>query len=81
MSDRKGIEHQIVESWQEWDQLDTFTMMFMDCVLLHHVAVMVGSDFAESVVINTEASSVQIYLDENNYVEFELKVSLGDMIK
>lgn len=77
MQQLTGIEKNFVQSWESWDQLDTFSMIFMNCELQPGVARKVGRDFADWVTIDAETSFVQIGWGEDQFAEFELEASLG----
>jgi hypothetical protein len=73
-----GIEMQFLTSWKSWDQLDTASMIFMEVELKQEVADMIGRDVkAEWFTVDTESSFIQVGYGEDDFVEYQLKASLG----
>lgn len=80
MSEAKGIEYQFCSQWMEWDQLDTFTLIFMDVTLLPWVAKLTGFTQADSMVVNCDHNTVTFEADEVQ-MTYKMNVTLGELVE
>lgn len=70
-----GFEMQILESWEDWNDIDIGVFQFTNCILKKNGAKI------PFVTFNLNTSTVQ-FLDNDGYptAEYKLIVSLGDKI-
>lgn len=77
----QGIEFQFCSDWQEWGQLDTFTLLFMDVTPLPWVAELVGATHLDYMEINCDSSLVKFGVTEDNEHVYTMTVGIGEKIK
>lgn len=72
-----GLEVQFVESWEAWDEVETFCLQFYNCPLKPEVAEQVGFDYAAVVVLDANNCVVQFMeTDESEPVGFKFIAKL-----
>lgn len=70
-SKNSGLEFQFVESWEAWDEIETFCLQFYNCPLKQDVAEQVGFGHAAIVILSADDCVVQFMeTDDSEPVEF-----------
>lgn len=72
---KQGLEMQILESWEGWDEVDVFALQFTGVVLKPEIQEKVGFDVAV-VYFDGNTSKVAFYGEDDEFIEFRLKVTV-----
>jgi len=73
----KAIEYNFIESWEDWDTLETMAICLYDCVLLDSIAEKTGFKNASRVNIWADCGKIEFYAeDDKEPVTFSFVASL-----
>lgn len=72
---KQGLEMQILDSWEGWDEVDIFILQFSGVVVKPEIQEKVGFDVS-FVVVDGNSSKVQFYGEGDEFKEFSLKVTV-----
>jgi len=73
----KGIEFQFVESWDAWDEVETFCLQFYKCALKQSLANIVGFPMADIVIVDCEHCVIQVFeTNESEPIEFKFSAQV-----
>lgn len=69
--------------WREWDQLDAFIVLFMDCTLIADVGPYKAGQMFDSITMNYEDGTIQFRKtdSETDYEDFHFSLVLGAKIE
>lgn len=72
----KGLEYQFCESWENWDEVDTFALQFYDAKLRPEIARLVGWDVADVLTVDCSSSTVSFYMADGTEQTYKLSAQL-----
>lgn len=77
MNNLTGLEKFFCSEWSGWDLLDTGVFMFYDPVLHDHIKAEIGHDVVSYIVVDTAQCFVQFYVNAEDDVYVERKLTLS----
>lgn len=82
MGTHKGIELQVLENWEEWDSLDTLTIVFYNATLKVDLLPCKKGDTVDTIVFDFENSVIEISNDSEGVVcSYNMILNIGEKNK
>jgi hypothetical protein len=70
-----SIEKRIFD-WKDWDQLDTWSLLFTDCVMVKDFGPLRKGETYNTIVVNFEKGCMEVWTDEHIVHKLDVELSV-----